>query len=249
MSELSAAEYCRQIEQHLCRRNGGHLVRIVGPAFEKVTGWAGQGIPIKVVFRGIDRCIEREEAKGPRRRPVRVEFCEADVLDAFDDWRRAVGAAVGLAEPTPQSDGVPAGSATEQGAARRRHVALQAHIDRVMTRLTQCRLDADLHADVAAALDRALAELDALRAAARGARGERRDEVKEKLREVDATLIAAARAVAPSHELARVDAEARRDLQAFKQRMPADAFERAVAEETARQLRDLFRFPDVAAGI
>jgi hypothetical protein len=37
--------------------------------------------------------VDRFAAKGPRRRPVRVEFCDADVLDVFDEWRRAVGVA------------------------------------------------------------------------------------------------------------------------------------------------------------
>jgi hypothetical protein len=32
--------YCRDIETYLCRKNDGHLIRIVGPAFELVTGWA-----------------------------------------------------------------------------------------------------------------------------------------------------------------------------------------------------------------
>jgi hypothetical protein len=50
-----------------------------------------QGVPLKVAFRGIDRYCERYYAKGPRRRPVRIEFCEADILDLFDAWRRAVG--------------------------------------------------------------------------------------------------------------------------------------------------------------
>src|SRR3989337_429929 len=83
--------YCREVEAYLCRKNDGHLIRIVGPAFEQVCGWAARGIPVKIVFRGIDRYFERYYAKGPRRRPVRVEFCEADVLDVFDDWKRAVG--------------------------------------------------------------------------------------------------------------------------------------------------------------
>ena len=59
--------------------------------FEQVSGWAAQGVPLAVAFRGIDRYCERYYAKGPRRRPVRVEFCEADILELFDDWRRAVG--------------------------------------------------------------------------------------------------------------------------------------------------------------
>ncbi len=84
--------FCREIEAHLCRRNAGHLVRLVGPAFDVVVGWARQGIPLKVACRGIDRFFERDLAKDrTRRRPVRIEFCEADVLDAFDEWRRAVG--------------------------------------------------------------------------------------------------------------------------------------------------------------
>src|SRR5262245_14293746 len=85
------AEYCRRIESHLCQKNGGHLIRIVGPAFEQVSGWARQGVPLKIALRGIDRCCERRQAKRPSRRPVRVEFCEADVLEMFDDWRRAIG--------------------------------------------------------------------------------------------------------------------------------------------------------------
>ena len=77
-------EYCRAIEAYLCRKNDGHLIRITGAAFEQVQGWAAQGVPLKVAEAGIDRYFDRYYRKGPRRRPVRLEFCEADVLDAFD---------------------------------------------------------------------------------------------------------------------------------------------------------------------
>src|SRR3954451_22954574 len=87
--EMDSSEYCREIETYLCRKNEGHLIRIVGPAFEQVTGWGAQGVPLAVAFKGIDQYCERYYAKGPRRRPVRIEFCEADVLSLFDDWRRA----------------------------------------------------------------------------------------------------------------------------------------------------------------
>ena len=84
-------EYCREIESYLCQKNGGHLIRVVGPSFEMVSKWAADGVPLKVAFRGIDRYCERHDKKGPRRRPVRIDFCEADVLDVFDEWRRALG--------------------------------------------------------------------------------------------------------------------------------------------------------------
>ena len=106
---MPAGEYCRAIEAHLCRENGGHLVRIVGPAFQVVAGWHAAGIPFGIVKQGFDRTLARDRAKpaGPVRRPVRVEFCEADVQDAFAAWRRAVG--VGMAdagdEATPPACG------------------------------------------------------------------------------------------------------------------------------------------------
>src|SRR5205814_1132952 len=88
---LDRSDYCREVETYLCRKNEGHLIRIVGPVFEKVCGWATQGVPLALAIKGIDQYCERYYAKGQRRRPVRVEFCEADVLELFDDWRRAVG--------------------------------------------------------------------------------------------------------------------------------------------------------------
>ena len=88
---METAEFCRQIESYLCQKNDGHLIRVTGPSFDLVAGWAGQGVPLKVAFRGIDRYFERYYRKGARRRPVRIDFCDADVLDAFDEWRRALG--------------------------------------------------------------------------------------------------------------------------------------------------------------
>ena len=69
--------------------------------------------------RGIDACFERYYAKGPRRRPMRVEFCEADVLDVFDEWRRAVGvgtAGGGAAAPGDDVDEVPGADREATGA-------------------------------------------------------------------------------------------------------------------------------------
>ena len=84
-------EYCRAIETYLCQKNDGHLIRVVGPSFEVVSGWATQGVPLKIAYAGIDRYFERYYRKGPRRRPVKIDFCDADVLDVFDEWRRATG--------------------------------------------------------------------------------------------------------------------------------------------------------------
>src|SRR5712691_3669494 len=103
LSGNDITDYCRDVETYLCRKNDGHLIRVVGPSFEIVSGWAAEGVPLKVAFAGIDRCFERYYRKGPRRRPVKIDFCEADVLDAFDEWRRAIGLPAATAGPSDGS--------------------------------------------------------------------------------------------------------------------------------------------------
>ena len=118
---IDVESYARELEAYLCRKNDGHLIRITGPAFEQVQGWAAQGVPIKVAEAGIDRYFERYYRKGPRRRPVRIEFCEADVLEP-SIWRRAVGVIqVVSIQPGPDvEDPQPASRPRRSLASRRR---------------------------------------------------------------------------------------------------------------------------------
>ena len=221
-------EYCRQIEAYLCRKNEGHLVRIVGPAFEQVCSWASRGIPIKVAYRGIDRCLERYYAKGPRRRPVRVEFCEADVLDVFDEWRRAVG--VPAAVDSGDEDEGP-----------RRHGSLPAHLERVIARLTSLRAGNDRSLDPT--IDAIVRELDSARAGAKGLRGDSRNQFLARLRDLDRDLAEAARACLDAATVQEIETEAASELAPFRERMPADAYERARATCIDRIVRSRARLP------
>ena len=106
-----------------------------------------RGVPLKVAFKGIDQCCERYYSKGLRRRPVRIEFCEADILELFDDWRRAVGVSASRRRAC--------GSAPKAD--------LSSHIERVMARLActevvECRCDGPLVTQFMPELDRLLAE-------------------------------------------------------------------------------------------
>lgn len=241
MEELP--EYCRQIESYLCRKNGGHLVRIVGPAFETVRGWATQGVPLKVAFQGIDRCVERASAKAGRRRPLRIEFCEADVLVAFDAWRRAIGAGASrVSEDSPNTEGVNTeGVNTEEWGSRRKG-SLAAHIERSLSRLLVVKTGrADPVFDGLIAI--VTGELDGLAATAKNARGEARARSIARLTELDADLIAAARAGASQDTVASLQREADAELAGFASRMPADSLHRARALAFERLLRDALNLP------
>lgn len=231
-----SADYCRQVEAYLCQKNGGHLVRIVGPAFETVRGWAAQGVPLKVAFKGIDRCCERANAKGGRRRPMRIEFCEADVLEAFDDWRRAVGVSATQVAETP--------AAAADWAPRSKTGSLAAHIERSLSRLLAPPSNADAAYDDA--VRGIVHDLDELAARAKGARGEARTAIVEQLADLDRRLLEAARrAVDPrTAEALRIEAEA--ELAGFAARMPAPQRERTIGLACDRLLREALNLPVLA---
>jgi hypothetical protein len=234
-----ADQYCRAIEAYLCRKNDGHLIRIVGPAFEQVLGWAAKGVPLKVACHGIDRYFERYYAKGPRRRPVRIESCDAEVLDAFDEWRRAVGIA-------SESRVAPAGTgeSTPPDEDTRKHESLPAHLDRVIARLTTLRAGTDRSLDDS--LDTVIRELDARRSDAKNLRGEARRTFLERLDAIDAELLAAIRTQCDRATLAQLTAEADEELAPFKDRLSGAALAAAQRAAVDRLIRERRRLPVIA---
>ena len=227
---MDPAEYCREIEAYLCRKNEGHLVRIVGPVFEKVCGWAAQGVPLAVACKGIDQYCERYYAKGPRRRPVRVEFCEADVLELFDDWRRAVGVTAASGD-------------SDQG--ERKPDSLPSHLERAISRLTALRAGRGADA-FSARLDDTVRELDRLKASAKQARGEARTAILDRLAALDAALLELARAQLDDAMRAGLRAKAEAEIAPFASRMPADARAAAIEAASTRLLRDAAGLPVLA---
>ena len=227
-------DYCRQVEAHLCRKNDGHLIRIVGPAFEQVCGWATRGVPLTVAMRGIDRYFERYYAKGPRRRPVRVEFCEADVLDVFDEWRRALGITVADASQPPEA------AAAEAPAPSRHHESLPAHLERVVARLTSLRAGADRSLDTT--IDGMVSELDVARSGSKTLRGEARQALIDRLRALDRAMLDAVYALCDEQTRQALAAEADAELALFRARMAPEAYEqsrRAARDRILRERRGL----------
>jgi hypothetical protein len=219
---VAPEDYCREVEAYLCRKNDGHLIRIVGPAFEQVTGWAREGIPLKVALSGVDRYFERYYRKGPRRRPVRIEFCEHDVRDAFDDWRRAVGVTSSSSDTRKSS--------------------LAAHLERALARLTALRGSTHEAAALGDALERAVRRLDAMQADAKR-RGEARDALVAELEAIDRELAAAARDALQPADLERLQGEADTELAPFRIRMLPDAYAKAQTAAFERLVREHFGLP------
>jgi hypothetical protein len=211
-------------------------MRVVGPSFDLVCGWASKGVPFKIACRGIDRYFERcdRKDKHPRRRPVKIDFCDADVLDAYDEWRRAVGLTGAAASPA--AGGQPASA----------RQSLPSHLERVLLRLTAARVNDVIDATFDGVLDRVSRELDASKSDPRGVRGAARQALIDRLQVLDRELLGAARAALDEASRASLRREAEDELSEFRAAMAADAFARAREAALDRLLRERFRLPTVA---
>jgi hypothetical protein len=229
-------EYCREIESYLCRKNDGHLIRIVGPSFDRVCGWSEKGIPFKVACQGIDRYFVRYYAKGPRRRPVQIDFCEHDVLDAFDDWRRAVGVRL-------PDQSMPA----EEIQLKQRRRSLPDHLDRVCERVTTRRAGmTPPPPEFDAVLERVAVEASRFRDQPGPIRGEAREQILARLVELDRLMLDAARAQADAVLLETFRDEAAEQLRPFRDRMPTETYHRTLDSAVDRLLREHEKLPTVS---
>jgi hypothetical protein len=234
---LEIAEFCREIETYLCKKNDGHLIRVVGPSFELVSGWAQRGVPLKVACSGIDRCFERYYRQGPRRRPVKIDFCEADVLDVFDEWRRAVGIR-GAGGEDGREDGREEGHST----------SLPLHLQRAVARLSSARASGLIGPEFDALIDRLSAELDAARAKAGGLRGTARALLLARLEQTDEDMLSTAARALDGQSMQAIVAEADAELSSFRERMTAEELARAHRAAVSSQIRRRLQLPILRFG-
>lgn len=249
MEQLTAqadlGEYCRRIEDHLTRANAGHLVRIVGPGFEIVRGWADAGVPLSVVYRGIDLKAERHR-DGASKRPLRIEFCAGDVQAVFDQWRRAVG----IMSVGSDAGGIESGDATDGPAAedeapdaspKRR--SLGRHLDRAIDRLSRAAARLDVPEGLREDCTRLLQALATIRESSARLRGDARTEVEAALASLDAELSDAVRRHSDPEWMDSIRAEAAADLAPFRSRLPSEAWDRSMNVTIDRLLRDRLGLP------
>jgi len=253
MAPLTAddiGEYCRRVEDYLTRANAGHLVRIVGPGFELVREWAMAGVPLSIVYRGIDDKAERHR-EGQARRPLRIEFCESDVRALYEGWRRAIGlsayrgssedlgavapSAATVAREEPPADG--------DSARESKRPSLTRHLDRAIDKLGRVGGRLDLSSELRDVCDRVLQSLVELRGRAAKVRGDARLALVAELPPLDTMLADAVRQFAPASLVAPVRAEAAADLAPYRHRLAADAFERSLAITIDRMMRDRLGLP------
>ncbi len=118
-------------------------------------------------------------------------------------------------------------------------------MERVIARLTTLRGSARNTQGFADALESVVRALDALQPRARQARGNAREELLAELGRLDALLMTAATESLDEASRAMALAEAREQLEPFRERMADDAFQRALMAAVERAVRDRLALPRV----
>jgi hypothetical protein len=112
-------------------------------------------------------------------------------------------------------------------------------------KLSTARAAGLLDANADHLLDRVSQELDMARGSPGGVRGEARRLLLERLAAVDRELIQAAYDALDEATLQAIDGEARRELEAFRERMETSQFARAHRAAADRLLRERLGLPVV----
>ena len=235
---VDVGEFCRRVEEHLTRVNEGQLIRVVGPAFELVRGWALEGMPLSVVTHGIDVKAERHRA-GRSTRPLRLEFCEADVRQVYTRWRRSVGlSSAGLSSEDNQ----------ERHEAEKRP-SLSRQVDRALDKLSRVAGRLDLPEAFRETVSQAINELSAIRDAARTARGEARKALAAQLTPIDTALVGAARESLNGGVLDQLRRDAEADLASYRTRLAADLWGRSVERALDQLVREHLGLPTLSLDV
>lgn len=242
MGTSPVAEYCRAVEAHLTRVNGGHMVRIVGPGFSLVREWEAAGIPLSVVQRAIDQKAERHRqgTAGRSGRPLRIEFCENDVHELFDDWKRAVGVMMTSPDERPAGDAPPDVEAPVPSSRRQ---SLSKHLERVSERLSRLLGRRDLPESFLERVNLTISAVAAARERARTARGAAREAIAAAMRPLDVELMAAAHAMLDEAQREQLLRQAEGELAVYRNRLDPDAWTKALNATMDRALRERFALP------
>ena len=228
-------EFCRRVEEHLARVNEGQIIRVVGPAFELARAWALEGMPLSVVAHGIDLKAERHRA-GRSTRPLRLEFCEADVREVYTRWRRSVGLSGRSAGPEGPDE-------TAETAEPAKRPSLSRQLDRALDKLSRVAGRLDLAEQFRDEISRAITELSTIRDAARTARGDARQALSARLPLIDEGLVAQGRDAIGADAIAGLRGDAEGDLASYRSRLSPEIWRRSVDRALDQLVRDRLGLP------
>ena len=219
--------YFTEIEEYFVRRRGKHL--LVSPLdWSLIESWKQMGIPLHVVFRGIDAAFEKRKPQQPTSRINSIFYCQPAVMECFEAHQQAM-----------------VGQAEEGGEQERSRSADKA--DKVVQSLARFQTELEQAAvrfPSPETLNRVQEILGELRREQESNPGLSSSAVESSLQTCDKLLLEACRAHLPDEAKTEMEKEAARQLKIYKRRVSAEMYRLIRQNFLNRGLREHYGLPE-----
>ena len=222
-SDYRYYNYFTEIEEYFVRRRGKHM--LVSPLdWSLIETWKQAGIPLHIVFRGIDRALEKRGSGAGGRRINSISYCQPAVMECFEEHRQAaIGESPGPGHAV--GDNATALALALEGLQDRLHAAAVGFPEgEVVGRVT--RILNDLLEEIAAGRAPAMPVLE------------------ESLQACDSILLESARRHLEPERIEAFRREAEKEVKVYKKRVAAEMSRRIEANLLNRWIREAFGLPE-----
>ncbi|MGI8555232.1 MAG: hypothetical protein ACR2LT_02605 [Pyrinomonadaceae bacterium] len=217
--------YFSEIEETFNRRRGKFL--FLSPLdWALIESWQERGVPLHVVLRGIEKVFDNYDSKPKRRRTIKgLSFCREEIEAQYEEWlERQVGK--NMVEPI----------AAQSENTLFSDDAIRQHLQRVSAELESAAKQTN--GDLREILERVLARLAEIEKTYADA-----ESLENSLSDLEKLIDDALLETADKNTLEKINAEASKNLAAYRGKMEAEVFRRTFDLMVLKTLREQINIP------
>mgnify|MGYP001009380245 CR=1 FL=1 len=239
--------YFTEVENEFVKRRGSHM--LVSPLdWALIEGWKQRGVPLHIVLRGINTSFDGYNKHAHRGRKVNsLLFCQQEIEAQYLEYCESrVGASDFSA--ANGSHGNEARNGNGKGAAPDDHtpfarVRLLEYLNEHAAALEALRVKHAEDWPLAETFARTAARLRQLRDDLQGAARVDTEALEGDLTVVETLILDALKQSIGAEPLAVIEADAKRQLRGYREKMGKEVYEQTRANYLARRLREHYHVP------
>lgn len=244
--------YFTEVENEFVKRRGSHM--LVSPLdWALIEGWKQRGVPLHIVLRGINTSFDGYDKRAHRGRRVNsLLFCQQEIEAQYMDYCEAHVGSNGTGNGTNgtangqhgngngNGNGNAKKSADASPFAKARLVEFLAEHDELLENL---RVRNAATGPLAETFARAVARLQQLRNDIESAAHVDTEALERDLTSVEELILTGLKQAVSADALAEIEADAKRQLRTYREKMGKEIYEQTRANYVARRLRELYQVP------
>lgn len=238
--------YFTEVENEFVKRRGSHM--LVSPLdWALIEGWKQRGVPLHVVLRGINTSFDGYDKRLHRGRKVNsLLFCQQEIEAQYMDYCEAHVGSNGTSNGENgtanghHSNGNGKKSAEASPFAKARLVEFLAEHYELLENL---RVRNAATGPLAETFARATERLQQLRNDIEAAAHVDTEALERDLTSVEELILTGITQCTSAETLAELEADAKRQLRTYREKMGKEIYEQTRANYVARRLRELYQVP------